>query len=133
MKKLVGGETRRRAPLRVHGQHCPRHQAYQVFGTFLFHQESQVLFHHTFLSLTKRLRRVGIGYTCGYLNVEGIQHWFVPSSVTADAHILIRVHLLSCSIGFKPLFDQHFQSLLTCDFLIAREHTGEARQATGDH
>ena len=25
MKKLVGGETRRRAPLRVHGQHCPGH------------------------------------------------------------------------------------------------------------
>ena len=51
---------------------------------------------------------MGIGHTCGYLNIEGIQHSFVPSSVTADAYILIRVHLLRCSIGFKPLFDQLF-------------------------
>ena len=76
---------------------------------------------------------MGIGYTCGYLNAEGIQHSFVPSSVTADAYILIRVHLLRCSIGLEPLFNQHFHSLLTRDFLIARERTGEARQATGDH
>ena len=76
---------------------------------------------------------MGIGHTCGYLNVEGIQPSFVPSSVTADAYILIKVHLLSCSIWFEPLFDQHFYSLLTCDFLIAREHTAEAGQATGDH
>ena len=76
---------------------------------------------------------MGIGHTCGYLNVEGIQHSFVPSSVTADAYILIRVHLLGCPIGFELLFDQHFHSLLTCDFLIARERTGEAGQATGDH
>ena len=25
MEQLVGGETRRRAPLRVHDQHCPGH------------------------------------------------------------------------------------------------------------
>ena len=61
-----------------------------------------------------------IGHTCGYLNVEGIQHSFVSSCVTADAYIFIRVHLLRCSIWFEPLFDQHFHSLLTCDFLIAR-------------
>ena len=76
---------------------------------------------------------MGIGHTSGYLNVEGIQHSFVPPSVTADAYILIGVHLLRCSIGFEPLLDQHFQSLLTCDFLFARKHTGEAGQATGDH
>ena len=76
---------------------------------------------------------MGIAHTCGYLNVEGIQHSFALSSVTADAYILIRVHLLRCPIGFAPLFDQHFHSLLTCDFLMAREHTDEARQATGDH
>ena len=70
---------------------------------------------------------MGIGHTCSYLQVEGIQHSFVPPSVTADVYILIRVHLLRCSIGFEPLFDQQFHSLLTCDFLIAREHTGEAR------
>ena len=65
--------------------------------------------------------------------LEGIQHSFVPRSVTADAYILIRVHLLRCPIGFEPLFHQHFHSLLTRDFLIAREHKGEARQALGDH
>ena len=27
--------------------------------------------HHTVLSLTERVRRVGIGHTCGYLHVEG--------------------------------------------------------------
>ena len=76
---------------------------------------------------------MGIGHTCGYPNVEGIQHSFVSSSVTAGAYILIRVHLLRCSICFEPLFDKHFHSLLTCEFLIAREHTGEVGQATGDH
>ena len=76
---------------------------------------------------------MGIGHTCGYLHVEGIQHSFVPPSVTADAYILIRVHLLGCPIGFELLFDQHFHSLLTCDFLIAWKHPVEARQATGDH
>ena len=76
---------------------------------------------------------MGIGHTSGYLNVEGIRNSFVPPSITADAYILIRVHVLRCSIGFELLFDQHFRSLLTCDFLIAREQTAEARQATGDH
>ena len=89
MEQLVGGETRRRAPLRVHGQHCSGHQAYPVFGTFLFHQDSQILFDRTVSSLTQRVRRVGIGHTSGYLNVEGIQHSFVPPGVTADAYILI--------------------------------------------
>ena len=76
---------------------------------------------------------MGIVHTCGYLHVEGIQPFFLPPSVTADAYILIRVHLLRWPIGFEPLFDQHFHSLLTCDFFTSREHTGEARQATGDH
>ena len=76
---------------------------------------------------------MGIGHTCDYLYVEGIQHSFVPSCVTADAYILIRVHLFRCSIRSELLFDQHFHSLLTCDFLIAREHTGEAGSATGNH
>ena len=74
---------------------------------------SQALFQHMVLSLTKRVGRVDIGQTCGYLNVEGIQHLFVPSTVTADAYILITVHLLRCPIGFKPLFNHHFHSLLT--------------------
>ena len=68
---------------------------------------------------------MGVGHTCGYLNVEGIQHSFVPSCVTADVYILIGVHLLRCSVWFEPLFDHYFHSLLTCDFLIAREHTRE--------
>ena len=63
MEQLVGGETRRRAPLSVHGQHCLGHWAYPIFGTFLVHLDSQVLFHHTVLSLTKRIRCVGIGHT----------------------------------------------------------------------
>ena len=133
MKQLVGGETCRRARLRVRGQHCAGHQAYPIFDRFLFHQDSQVLFHHTVLSLAKGTRRVDIGHTVGYLNVKGIQHLFLPSCVTADVDILIRVHLFRCSVWFEPMFDQHFHSLLTCDFLIARERTGEAGQATGDH
>ena len=56
--------------------------------------------------------------TCGYFNGEGIQRSFVPSSVTADAYILIRVHLLRCPIGLEPLFDQHFHGVLTCDLLL---------------
>ena len=51
----------------------------------------------------------------------------IPSSRRYLTTYLIRVHLLRCSIAFELLFDQHFHSLLTCDFLIAREHTGEAR------
>ena len=58
-----------------------------------------------------------IGHTCGYVNVEGIQHSLVPSCVAADAYILIRVHLFRCSVSFEPSFDQHFHSLLTCDLL----------------
>ena len=75
---------------------------------------------------------MGIGHTCGYLNIEGVLHSLVPSCVTADAYIFIRLHLFRWSVWFELLFDQHFHSLLTCDFLIAREHTGEAGQATGD-
>ena len=76
---------------------------------------------------------MGIGHTCGYLYVEGIQHSFVTSCVTADAYILIRMHLFRRSVSFESLFDQHFHSLLTCAFPIAGEHTGEAGQAAGDH
>ena len=76
---------------------------------------------------------MGIGHTCGYLNFEGVQHSLVPSCVTADAYILIRVHLFWCSVWLESLFDQHFHSLLICDFPIAREHTGEAGQFIGDH
>ena len=76
---------------------------------------------------------MGIGHTCGYLNIEGVQHTLVPSCVTTDAYILIRLHLFRCSVWFEPLFHQHFHSLLTCDFLMQGEHTGEAGQATGDH
>ena len=76
---------------------------------------------------------MGIGHISGYLHVEGVQHSLVPSCVTADAYIFIRVHLFRCSVSFEPLFDPHFHSLLICDFLIAREHTGEEGQATGDH
>ena len=69
---------------------------------------------------------------CGYRAHLCLPQRRVPSSVTADAYILMRVHLPRCSIGFEPLFYQNFHSLLTCDFLIAREYTGEAGQATGD-
>ena len=57
---------------------------------------------------------MGIGHTCGYLKIEGVRHSFVPSCVTADAYILIRVHLFSCSVCYEPVFDQRFHSLLTC-------------------
>ena len=76
---------------------------------------------------------MGIGHTSGYLNVEGVQHSLVPSCITADAYILITVHPFRCSARLESLFDQHFHCVLTYDFLIAGEHTGEAGQATGDH
>ena len=60
-----------------------------------------------------------IGHTCGYLNVEGIRHSFVPSCVTADTYILISVHLLRCTVWFKPLFDRHFHSLFRKMSLIS--------------
>ena len=75
---------------------------------------------------------MGIGHTCGCLNIEGVQHTLLPSRVTADAYVLIRVHLFSCSVWFELLFDEHFHSLLICGFPIARKHRGVAGQATGD-
>ena len=125
------------SPWAISSAHFPFTDMAQVSSSLvshrlLFYQDSQVLFRQTILSLAQWITRVGIGHTCGYLNAERIQHSFVPSCVTADAYTLIGVHLLRCSIWFELLLDQHFHSLLTCDILVAGEHTGEAGQATGD-
>ena len=54
---------RARAPPAGLGSHERRLSVQKIFGTFLFHQDCQFLFHHTVLSLIKRTRRVGIGRT----------------------------------------------------------------------
>ena len=48
---------------------------------------------------------MGIGSTCGYLDVESVQYTLVPFGVAPDAYIFIRVHLFRCSIWFEPLFN----------------------------
>ena len=64
--------------------------------------------------------------TFSHLNVECVPNTFVPSCVTTDGYIFIRVHFFGCSLSFKLLFDQHFHSLFTCDILTARKHRCEA-------
>ena len=87
MEQFVGGIAGRRTLLRVHGQNGPGQQAYPIFGALLFHQNPQILLHHTVLSLTKRVRRVRVGYTCGYLDVQSVQYSLVPSGITPDEWI----------------------------------------------
>ena len=87
-------------------------QAYPVFGTFVFHQDPQVLLHHTVLPLAKRQRSVSVGHTCGYLDFQSVQHPLVPPGITPYAHIFIWVHLFGCPIRFEPLFNQNFYSLV---------------------
>ena len=69
-----------------------------MLGTLLFHQNPQILFHHTILSLAKRVRRVRVGTTCGYLDVQGVQYSRLPSGITPDAYIFVGVYLLRCSV-----------------------------------
>ena len=123
---VSGAESCRGAPLRDHGSHSPRQWPYPILGTFLFHLDSQVLLHQTVLSLAKRVRRMGIGHMCGHLNVECVLYTFVRSCVTTEAYICIRAHLFRCSVWLESLFDQHFHSLIPCNFLTARKHTAEA-------
>ena len=57
----------------------------------------------------------------------------VDAQASSDYNIFSRVHLFRCFVWFLPLFDQHLHSLLTCNFLIANKHMGEAGQATDDN
>ena len=61
--------------------------------SFLFHQVSQVLFQHTVLSFAKRVRHVSIGHICGQLKVECAENTFVPSWVTTNVYIFIKMYL----------------------------------------
>ena len=72
------------------------------------------------------------GNTCGYLDIQGVQRSLVPPGNTPEAYILIRVHLLGCSIVFKPLFNQSIYSLLPCDLFAEVEGTGEMNQTSSD-
>ena len=74
-----------------------------------------------------------VGHTCGYMDVRGVQYSLVSSSITPDAYVLVRVHLLRCPIVFEPLFNQNLYSLFPCDLFTAGEHTCETGQATGDN
>ena len=86
---------------------------------------------NTILSLAQRVRSVSIGHTCGYMDVQSVQHSLVPPGVTPDAYIFVRVHLLR-SIGLEPLFNQNFHSLFPCDLFATGECRSEATQTSGD-
>ena len=64
---------------------------------------------------------MSIGNTCGYLNVQGVEHSLAPPVIAPGAYIVIRVRLLRCSIVFKPLFNENFYSLFSCNFFAAWE------------
>ena len=51
---------------------------------------------------------MSVGHTCGYMDVQGVQYWLVPSGITPDTYVLVRVHLLGCPMVFKPLFTETF-------------------------
>ena len=76
---------------------------------------------------------MSIGNTYGYLDVQGVQHSLVPPRMAPDAYILSRVHLLGCSIVFKPVFNQTFHSLFPCDLFVVRKRTSKTTQTTGDN
>ena len=67
-----------------------------------------------------------------YIRAVPMKHMVNKAYTRWVAANLISGHLVHAGnhrhpIGFESLFDQYFHSLLTCDFLFAREHTGEAR------
>ena len=74
-----------------------------------------------------------VGHTCGYMDIQGVQYSLVPSSITPDTYVLLRLRLFRCPIVFKSLFNQNFHSRFPCDLFVARKGTGEAGQATGDN
>ena len=86
-----------------------------------------------FCSTTQRVICVSVGHTCGHMDGHGVQYSLVPSGVTPDAYVFVRVHLPRCPIVFKPLFNQTFHSLFPCDLFFAGKHTGETGWATGDN
>ena len=61
---------------------------------------------------------MSIGHNCGHLNYGGVQYTFVVSCLTADAYILIRVHLVRCPVWFDPLFDNIFTVCSPVTFLL---------------
>ena len=74
-----------------------------------------------------------VGHSWGYMDVQGVQYSFVPSSITADTYVLVTVHLLRCPIVLEPLFNKNVHSVFPCDLYVAGEGTGETGQATGDN
>ena len=64
-----------------------------------------------------------VRYTCGYLDVQGVQHTLAQTGITPDAYIFIGVDLLRRPIGLKSLLHQDLHSLLSCDLLVAGEST----------
>ena len=102
-------------------------------STQCFHHNPQVLFNQTILSVAERVRSVSVRFTCGYVDILGVQHSLPPAAVAPDADNLIRVQLLGCSLDCKPLLNQSFHSLFPCDLFAAGEHTGKTTQTTGDN
>ena len=76
---------------------------------------------------------MSVGDTCGYIDVQGVQYSLVPSGVTPDTYVLVRLHPLRCPIVFEPLFNQRFHSLFPCDLFVTGVRTGDTGQATGDN
>ena len=63
---------------------------------------------------------------------SGRQTLSCTTGITPDAYILVRVHLLGCSIVFKPLFNQNFHIMFPFDLFAAGERTGETTTTTCD-
>ena len=64
------------------------------------------------------------------MDIQGVLYSVVPSGVTPDAYMFIKMHLLRCPVVFQPLFNQTFWRLSPCDIFFAGKRTGEAVQAT---
>ena len=47
-----------------------------------------------------------LGHKCVSMDVQGVVYPLLPSSVTPDVYILVRVHALRCPIVVEPLFNQ---------------------------
>ena len=104
-------------------------------STFLFYQDSQVLFHPKVLFLAKRVRRVSVQHTCGYLNAECVQKPFVPSCVATDVYIFIKVHLfLGAPYGWNHQSTSNFTVSSPVTFLLqgnTRVNRGRPQVRTG--
>ena len=76
---------------------------------------------------------MNVGHTCAYMDAQDVQYTPVPSGVTPDTYIIVRVHLLRSPVVFEPLCNQNFQNLFPYDLFVVGKRTGEAGQASDNN